>query len=402
MFGYSLSFAPASASRPGLPFYGDGSRLWLLGMEVDGVHQSAPTIPESVYCAYQLTYAIITPALIVGSFADRMKYESMLLFTSIWHIIVYCPLAHSMWHPAGILFSLGALDFAGGNVVHVSAGVAGLMSAVVIGNRKGWSPKDDSAHKPHNILLTVVGMSILWTGWFGIKIAADGHGRASSALLATQIAAAMASLSWLATETIFRKKTSVLGMCGGAIAGLVCITPAAGYVDMTGAFFIGLFGGVLCYFGAQLKNYVLKIDDALDSFGVHAIGGAIGGIGVGFFSTDKVTGNKLSNGVYYAGLQVGGLQLAKQIAGILFAAVWSGIVSFIILKAVDLTIGLRVTATEENDLDQSKHGETIILRSDFETNTRRSFIMPHASSKVTPSNEMPMNIDSEEMVENPV
>jgi len=369
MFGYSLSFAPATASTESIPFYGDGSRLWLIGMEVDGVHQSAPTIPESVYCCYQLTFAIITPALIVGSFADRMKYESMVLFIAIWHVIVYCPLAHIMWHPDGFLFDLGTLDFAGGNVVHVSSGVAGLMSAKILGNRKGWAPKDDSAHKPHNVLLTVMGMSMLWVGWFGFNAgsAVAANGRASYALLATQISTATAALSWLATETIFRKKTSVLGMCGGAVAGLVCITPAAGYVDMTGAFFIGLFGGCLCYFGAQLKHYVLKIDDALDAFGVHAVGGAIGGIGTGFFATDKITGNKLSNGVYYAGLQVGGLQLAKQIAGIIFAVGWSGIVSYVILKAIDLTIGLRVTAIEENDLDQSKHGETIIPRGVIKT-----------------------------------
>jgi len=245
MFGYSLSFAPATASTESIPFYGDGSRLWLIGMEVDGVHQSAPTIPESVYCCYQLTFAIITPALIVGSFADRMKYESMVLFIAIWHVIVYCPLAHIMWHPDGFLFDLGTLDFAGGNVVHVSSGVAGLMSAKILGNRKGWAPKDDSAHKPHNVLLTVMGMSMLWVGWFGFNAgsAVAANGRASYALLATQISTATAALSWLATETIFRKKTSVLGMCGGAVAGLVCITPAAGYVDMTGAFLIGLFGG---------------------------------------------------------------------------------------------------------------------------------------------------------------
>jgi len=361
MFGYSISFAPATAERKSQPFYGDGSRLWLLGLELDTVHQNAPTIPESVFCAYQLTFAIITPALICGSFADRMKYESMVLFMSIWHVIVYCPLAHIFWHPDGFLFTFGALDFAGGCVVHISSGIAGLMSAVVLGNRRGWSPKDFDTHKPHNVLLTVMGMSMLWVGWFGFNAgsAVASNGRACYALLATQIATGTAALSWLATETFFRKKTSVLGMCGGAIAGLVCITPAAGYVDMTGAFFIGLFGGCLCYFGAQLKHHVLHIDDALDAFGVHAIGGIVGGIGTGFFSTDAVTGNKLLNGVYYAGLHVGGMQLARQIAGILFALGWSGILSYILLKLIDKTIGLRVSELEENDLDLSKHGETI-------------------------------------------
>jgi len=362
MFGYSISFAPASSSGESLPYFGDGSRLWLLGLELDGVHQNAPTIPESVFCAYQLTFAIITPALICGSFADRMKYECMCLFMAMWHVIVYCPLAHIMWHPDGFLFELGSLDFAGGCVVHISSGIAGLMSAIVLGNRRGWMPKDYETHKPHNVLLTVMGMSMLWVGWFGFNAgsAVAANGRACYALLATQIATGTAALSWLATETLFRKKTSVLGMCGGAVAGLVCITPAAGYVDMTGAFFIGLFGGVLCYFGAQLKHYVLNIDDALDAFGVHAVGGIVGGIATGFFSTDTVTGNKHMNGVYYAGLHVGGMQLARQIAGILFAVAWSGIVSFVLLKGLDLTLGLRVSAEEECDLDQSKHGETII------------------------------------------
>jgi len=363
MFGYSIAFAPATTGdTTSLPYYGDGTRLWLLGMEVDSVHMNAPTIPESVYCAYQLTFAIITPALMCGSFADRMKYECMVLFMAMWHVIVYCPLAHIYWHPDGFLYAFGTLDFAGGNVVHISSGIAGLMSAIVLGNRKGWTPKDYETHKPHNVLLTVMGMSMIWVGWIGFNAgsAVAANARASYALLATQIATATAALSWLATETIFRKKTSVLGMCGGAIAGLVCITPAAGYVDMTGAFFIGLFGGVLCYFGAQLKHHVLNIDDALDAFGVHAIGGIVGGIGTGFFSTDKVTGNKLLNGVYYAGLHVGGMQLARQICGILFALAWSGIVSYVLLKVLDLTLGLRVSASEENDLDQSKHGETII------------------------------------------
>lgn len=363
-FGYSLSFGPASTRHfASSPIFGDGSRLWLRGMQLDSVHMLAPTIPESVYCAYQLTFAIITPALICGSFAERMKYESMLVFMLIWHVIVYCPIAHANWHPDGFLFQLGALDFAGGNVVHIASGMAGLMASVVIGNRKGWVPGSNESHPPHNILLTYMGMSMLWVGWFGFNAgsACSAGTRASYALLATQISTATAALSWMAVEWFVRKKPSVLGMVSGAVAGLVCITPASGYVDMNGAFFIGLFGGPLCYLGANFKHYVLHLDDSLDAFGVHAVGGMVGGIATGFFATKVVTGLDTANGVYSAPLHQGGLQLAHQIVGILFSLGWSGIISYLILIAIDKTMGLRVAAAHEDDgLDASLHDETIV------------------------------------------
>jgi Amt family ammonium transporter len=257
-------------------------------------------------------------------------------------------------------------------VVHISSGVAGLMAALVLGNRKGWKPMNYDSHPPHNILLTYMGMSMLWVGWFGFNAgsATISSFTAGNAMLATQIATATASLSWMLTETIFRKKPSVLGMVNGAIAGLVVITPACGYVDMTGAFISGLVGGSLCYFGSQLKHYIFKIDDALDAFGVHAIGGMVGGICVGFFASPAVTiysatsaGVPITSyaGVYYANTFTGGRQLARQVVGICFAIAWSAIGSFVILKAIDLTIGLRVSEeAEEEGLDSSLHGETIV------------------------------------------
>jgi Amt family ammonium transporter len=369
-FGYSLAFCPSGFFQQSNDtinhtlIYGDDSRFWLRGMDLNTVNAVlANTIPESVYCAFQLTFAIITAALICGSFADRMRYWPMMVFIGFWHLCVYCPIAHCMWHPYGLLNKMGVLDYAGGNVVHISSGVAGLMAALIVGNRKGWKPKSYDSHPPHNILITYVGMSMLWVGCFGFNAgsAVNAGPNAGFAMMATQIATATASLSWMLTEVYFRKKPSVLGMVNGAIAGLVAITPASGYVDMTGAFFTGLFGGSLCYFGAQLKHHVFKIDDALDAFGVHAIGGICGGICTGFFASTAVDGNTDHNGVFYSSTWIGGHQLAKQLVGITFSIAWSGIGSFILLKIIDLTMGLRVSeAEEEEGLDTSLHGETIV------------------------------------------
>jgi Amt family ammonium transporter len=312
---------------------------------------------------FQLTFAIITPALICGSIADRMKYWPMMLFIALWDLAVYCPIAHCNFYKYGLMARFGTLDFAGGNVVHISSGTAGLVAALILGNRKGWKPRDYDSHPPHNILLTYMGMSMLWVGWYGFNAgsAVAANDLAGNAMLGTQIATSTAALSWMLTECCFRKKPSVLGMVNGAIAGLVAITPACGYVDMTGAFFTGLFGGFFCYFGAQLKHRVFKIDDALDAFGVHAIGGIVGGVCVGFFASEQVTGSYEVQGVYYSSRWVGLNQLAKQVAGICFALTWSAIGSFIILKGIDVTIGLRVSEEEEDSgLDSSLHGETII------------------------------------------
>lgn len=363
-YGYSLSFAPASPAhgnvgltrRPSTPIYGDGSRLWLRGMHIDSAHQLAPTIPESVFCMYQLTFAIITPAVICGSFADRMKYVPMLVFMALWHTVVYCPIAHAVWHPDGFLYQAGVLDFAGGYVVEIASGISGIVSSIVIGNRRGFGK---SRFEPHNILLTFMGTGMLWVGWFGFNAgsAVAANGRAGMALLVTHITGSVAALSWLATESYFRGQPSVLGMVSGAVAGLVCITPGAGFVDPVGAFFIGLIGGPLCYFGAQLKHY-LGFDDALDAFGVHAIGGIVGSIATGFFATRAIGGY---DGVFYGSVEVGGNQLAMQLYGIVVTGGWSAFASWILLVAVDKTLGLRVSAEDEDTgLDSSYHGETIV------------------------------------------
>eukprot|EP01040_Poterioochromonas_malhamensis_P007788 gene7788-8421_t len=355
-FGYSLAFAPVDSNGTAFRLFGDASRFWLSGIGLDTFHQLAPTIPETVFCIYQLTFAIITPALITGAFADRMRFNAMLVFMTLWHFVVYCPLAHANWHPSGFLNKYGALDFAGGNVVHISAGVSGLVCAVYLGHRKGFGKE---AFEPHNILLTMVGASMLWVGWFGFNAGSAGAAtdRAGMALLCTQIATGLATLSWLFTEWLIRGQPSLQGTVSGAVAGLVAITPASGYVDQTGAFFIGLIAGPVCYFGAQLKHH-LGYDDALDAFGVHAIGGILGGILTGFFATDAVTGR--TNGVFYTDTHYGGRQLGIQLYAITFAVFWSLVLTLCILFIVDKTIGARVSeAEEEMGLDKSYHGESV-------------------------------------------
>jgi Amt family ammonium transporter len=382
-FGYSLAFGPANSNGTAFVLYGDASRFWLQGMTLNSFHQLAPTIPETVYCIYQLTFAIITPALITGAFADRMKFPSMLVFMTLWHFLVYCPIAHAVWHPSGFLLKYGALDYAGGNVVHISSGISGLVCALYLGHRKGYGKE---AFEPHNILLTLVGSSMLWVGWFGFNAGSAGGAshRAGMALLVTQIATGIATLSWTTIEWIIRGKPSVQGTVSGAIAGLVAITPASGtfylienvffflltnwfffffspsgYVDQTGAFFIGLIGGVVCYLGAQVKHY-LGFDDALDAFGVHAVGGIVGGILTGFFATDAVTGRP--NGVFYTDTFYGGRQLGMQLYAITFSVFWSLAVTLAICFIVDKTMGLRVSEADEDiGLDRSIHGEGIMM-----------------------------------------
>jgi Amt family ammonium transporter len=399
VFGYSLSFAPAFPNGHTMEVFGNADRLWLRGMTLRTFHYLAPTIPESVFCTYQLTFAIITAGLICGSFADRMKFLPMIVFITLWHLCVYCPIAHANWHPQGFMKNLGVLDYAGGNVVHICSGASGLATVAVVGNRKGFGKE---RFEPHNILLSFMGMSMLWVGWFGFNAGSAGGANfnAGYAMLATQIATSVASLTWLMTEWVIRKKPSVMGMISGAVAGLVCITPCSGYVDMTGAFFIGFFGGPLCYLGAQLKHY-LGYDDALDAFGVHAIGGIVGGIANGFFATDQVNPfpaptpfqynwavkNKATTtdpsgyaapdgntyiygpfmppkGVYYGNTVVGGYQLASQLCGICFAVGWSFAWTYVICKLVDVTLGLRVSEADELEgLDTSIHGEVAMTKS---------------------------------------
>ena len=365
-FGYSLSLAPANPYRSSSnPIYGDGSRLWLRGLNLLSTHANAPTIPESVYCLYQLTFAIITAALISGSFADRMKYWPMVVFMTLWHLAVYCPIAHAMWHPDGFLYQAGVLDFAGGNVVHIASGWSGLAAVAVVGNRRGFGqPEEKNKFAPSNLLTTLTGFCLLWVGWLGFNggSAVSAGAQAGAAALNTQIATAVGGLTWMLTEVIMdpEHKPKLVGMISGAVAGLVSVTPGAGFIDQNGAFWAGFFGGLLCFFGARIKHYI-GYDDALDAFGVHAVGGMVGGVLVGFFGNSQVGGAGplgSKDGVYFSNMTHGGRQLGVQLYGIGVSIGWSVFMSTLLLLAVDYTMGLRVSMEDEDmGLDASIHGE---------------------------------------------
>lgn len=341
-FGYSIAFSPASENSYSTTIYGDGDRLFFRGMTVGSFHQLAPTVPESVFCAFQLTFAIITAAFISGSFAGRMRYMPMLIFIGLWLLIVYCPIAHAVWHPNGFLHKAGVKDFAGGTVVHLSSGMSGLASALVIGIRKGFGT--DRYHA-HNILYAFMGITTLWVGWFGFNggSAFEASSQAGNAMLVTQISASIGAASWTIIELFMGKKPSVLGVISGANAGLICITPACGYVNPTAAFFIGLIGAPLCYLGCQVKLH-LNIDDALDNFGLHAVGGAFGMIATGFFALGSISGDD-KYGIFYD--KDGGHLLAMQLYAVAVVMGWSFFASFVILKCLDLGLKVRVSAEEE-------------------------------------------------------
>jgi Amt family ammonium transporter len=343
--GYSLAFSGTGA------YIGDLAKVMLMGMTKDGVHALAPTIPESVFMTYQMTFAIITPALICGAFADRMKFSALLWFMALWLLVVYAPIAHWVWG-GGFLGAAGVLDFAGGTVVHINAGVAGLVAALVLGKRVGYGTTNFA---PHNLTFTLIGASLLWVGWFGFNAgsAVAAGGRAGMALAATQIATAAAALAWMFTEWAARGKPSVLGIVSGAIAGLVAITPASGFVDPSGALVIGLVAGVICFFASTTVKNALGYDDSLDAFGVHGVGGIVGAMLTGVFAVEAIGG---APGAIEGHLE----QVWKQAYGIGVTLAYSGIATFIILKAIDLVIGLRVPITVERDgLDLALHGEIL-------------------------------------------
>ena len=345
---YSLAFTGGS------PFVGGLSRVLLLGMTLDGVNDLAKTIPESVYMCFQMTFAIITPALICGSFADRMKFSALLWFIGLWAVLVYAPVAHWVWGPDGFLNDAGVLDFAGGTVVHVNSGVAGLVAALVMGKRRGFGTEPMA---PHNLVLSVIGASLLWVGWFGFNAgsATAANGNAGMAMAVTQIATATAALAWMFAEWIVKGKPSVLGIISGAVAGLVAITPASGFVDPRGALIIGIAAGVICYWGTTGLKHALGYDDSLDVFGVHGVGGAVGAFLTGVLAVAWVGGEGKS------GLIDGNPhQVITQLYGIAVVAVYDAIASLILLKLVDLTIGLRVdTEMEREGLDLAIHGEAV-------------------------------------------
>jgi Amt family ammonium transporter len=326
--------------------YLGGGKAFLAGIR-DSLSGS---IPETVFMTFQMTFAIITPALIVGAFADRMKFSAMLWFMGLWLLIVYAPIAHWVWG-GGFLGKLGVLDFAGGTVVHINAGIAGLMAALVLGKRKGYPT---TAMPPHNLGYTVTGAALLWVGWFGFnagsELAADQT--AGMAMAVTQIATAAAALAWMFSEWISHGKPSVLGIASGAVAGLVAITPASGTAGPIGALAIGVAAGVGCYFASTKIKRALGYDDSLDCFGVHAIGGIIGAMLTGVFVDASLGGSGLADGVTM------GAQLGKQGLGVLTTVVYDGVVSFILLKIIDAVIGLRVTEEQETQgLDLALHDE---------------------------------------------
>ena len=345
LIGYSWAFTPGSA------YLGGAARAFFNGMTVMKeaskvtVSHLAPTIPETVYAMFQMTFAAITPALIAGAFADRMKFSAMLVFITAWSLAVYCPIAHWVWEPSGWLAVKGVLDYAGGTVVHVNAGVAGLASCLVLGKRVGYGRE---AMPPHNLILTLIGASLLWVGWFGFNagsaVAADG--RAGMAMLATQMGSAAAALGWMFAEWLVKGKPSVLGIASGAVAGLVAITPASGVVGPTAAVVIGIVAGVVCFFGATTLKSVMGYDDSLDAFGVHGIGGITGALLTGVFASKEIAGVEGS--------------VITQLWGVGSTLVYGFGMSFIILKVIDMTIGLRVTDEQEREgLDISLHGERV-------------------------------------------
>jgi ammonium transporter, Amt family len=343
--GYSLAFTPGHT-----PYLGGLSRLFMNGMvyQHDAMKESVShlglTVPETVYAMFQATFAIITPALICGSFAERMKFSAMMWFMGLWLLLVYCPIAHWVWEPSGWLAST-QLDFAGGTVVHINAGIAGLATAVMLGKREGFGKE---VMAPHNLTLTVVGASLLWVGWFGFNagsaVAADG--RAGMAFAVTQIATATAALSWMFTEWLAKGKPSVLGIASGAVAGLVAITPASGFVGPNASVIIGAAAGVICFLTSTSVKKALGYDDSLDAFGVHCIGGIVGALLTGALVSKEISGAEGS--------------ALLQLKGVIATLVWSFVMSLIILKILDLAIGLRVSADQEREgLDISQHGESL-------------------------------------------
>lgn len=374
VYGYSVAFTGGNA------FFGGFSKMFMAGVNGDSLaatFSKGVVIPELAFVAFQLTFAAITPALIVGAFAERVKFSAVLLFIVLWFTFAYLPIAHMVWYwdgpdaitdaksleavtaGAGWLWAKGALDFAGGTVVHLNAGIAGLVGAYVIGQRVGYG-KESMA--PHNLPLTMIGACLLWVGWFGFNAGSnlESNGTTTVAFLNTLVATAAATLAWSLVETMSRGKASALGAASGAVAGLVAITPACGFVGTMGALAIGLVSGVVCYWGVNGLKRMLGADDSLDVFGVHGLGGAVGAILTGVFAAPALGGSGIYDYVANKAAESYSIwdQVVVQGTGVLTTLIWSGVVAFIAFKVVDLTIGLRVSEEEEREgLDVTSHGE---------------------------------------------
>ncbi len=339
--GYTLAFGEGNL------FIGSLDKFMLSGITTEAL---SGTIPEILFVIFQMTFAIITVAIISGSIAERMKFGAFIAFIAIWVVVVYAPITHWVWG-GGWLGSDGALDFAGGTVVHINSGVAGLVAAYMLGKRMGLGRESMA---PHNLTLTVIGASLIWVGWFGFNggSALGANGSAGYALVVTQVAAASAALSWLLVEKLVRGKASVLGGASGAVAGLVVITPAAGFVTVSGGLIMGLIGGVVCFWGITALKRVLKADDSLDAFGLHGVGGIVGALLTAVFASEFIMGDAVPENML--------AQLWVQTEGVLATIVYSGVMTFIILKVIDLVIGIRVESDDERmGLDLSQHGERV-------------------------------------------
>jgi ammonium transporter, Amt family len=348
VIGYSWAFTDGGGMQK---YLGGMSQFMLRSMTLDSTNGLAATIPESVFMTFQMTFAIITPALIVGAFADRMKFSALVLFMSLWLLVVYAPIAHWVWG-GGFLGGAGVLDFAGGTVVHINAGIAGLVTALYLGKRTGYGTENMA---PSNLVYSLMGASLLWVGWFGFNAgsAVAANGRAGMAMAVTQIATATAALAWTFAEWLVHKKPSVLGIISGAVAGLVAITPASGFVGPVGALWIGAAAGVGCFFASTTVKRAIGYDDSLDVFGVHCVGGIIGAILTGVFAVEAIGGAK-------GALEGNVGQIMTQIEGVAATLIWSGLATFVILIVVNIITGVRVSqAVEVEGLDINLHGEVV-------------------------------------------
>ena len=351
LWGYSMAFDTAGMEAGVVnlnSIVGGMGNAFMSGITVDSM---SGTVPESVFATFQMTFAIITPALIVGAFAERMKFSTMLVFMTLWVTICYVPMVHMVWAgEGGLLWDWGIIDFAGGTVVHINAGIAGLVAAIMLGKRKGY-PK--TAMPPHNLTYTIIGAALLWVGWFGFNAgsAVSAGGSAGMAMLVTQVATGTAALAWMGIEWVTHGKPSVLGIASGAVAGLVAITPASGSVGPKGALYIGIASGIGCFYAATKLKRAMGYDDSLDVFGVHSVGGIIGAVLTGIFTAEMFGGTGLENGIPS--------QLWIQIKSVIFTIVYTGVLSVIILKVLDVTMGLRVSEEDEQEgLDLSSHNES--------------------------------------------
>ena len=343
-WGYSIAFGGSTS-----PYWGGFGKLFLAGVDASS---EAGTIPEYLFIAFQMTFAAITPALIVGAFAERVRFGAVVLFSILWGTLVYFPIAHMAWDPAGLFFNWGVLDFAGGTVVHINAGIAGLVGAIIIGKRTGLG-KDNMA--PHSLPLTLTGAAILWVGWFGFNAgsALAANSTAVLAMLNTFTATAGATLAWLVIEKIARGKASALGAASGVVAGLVAVTPAAGAVGPVGAIFLGAIASIVAYYFVAVVKNKLGYDDSLDVFGIHGVAGIVGAVGTGFFAAPGLGGQGYAEGVTMGG------QVWTQIVAVLITIIWCAVVSAILFKIVDAIIGLRVSVDAEREgLDPTSHGES--------------------------------------------